>query len=163
LVAGTAKALEQCLLGLEERGAPLPLTAQPVLARAIAGLHALAARVRSRAAFDAGDEAEGAEIAAELEVLRNEAAPAAIVQDSESFAERAAVADEAHDVSPILEAPRESALESVPVAPVVVLTPPVVRMVMPPESVLEPEVSSAPSAPAATLVATSSAALAEPR
>src|SRR5207302_10899530 len=90
LVATTAKALEQCLLGLEERGAPLPLTAQPVLARAIAGLHALAARVRSRAAFDAGDEAEGAEIAAELELLRNEAAPTAMAEDSESFAARAA-------------------------------------------------------------------------
>ena len=48
LVATAAKALEQCLLGLEERGAPLPATAQPVLARAIAGLHALTARVRAR-------------------------------------------------------------------------------------------------------------------
>jgi len=38
--------LEQCLLGLEERGPPLPSLAQPVLARAIAGLHALTARVR---------------------------------------------------------------------------------------------------------------------
>src|SRR5205807_9915796 len=64
LVAGTAKALEQCLLGLEERGAPLPSAAQPVLARAIAGLHALAARVRSRAALDPAVAAEGAALAA---------------------------------------------------------------------------------------------------
>ena len=41
LVATAAKALEICLLGLQERGAPLPGAAQPVLARAVAGLTAL--------------------------------------------------------------------------------------------------------------------------
>ncbi|HZI83074.1 MAG TPA: Hpt domain-containing protein, partial [Casimicrobiaceae bacterium] len=121
LVATTAKALEQCLVGLEERGGPLPSTAQPVLARAIAGLHALAARVRSRTAFDAGNEAEGAEIAAELEALRQEAAPAATAEDGESFAERAAAEEEAHEAPAIVEAARGPELP--PIAPVVVLTP----------------------------------------
>src|SRR5262249_32493957 len=73
LVATTAKALEQCLIGLEERGAPLPSAAQPVLARAVTGLHAMTARLRAREAFTVADEAESAEIAAELEALRHEA------------------------------------------------------------------------------------------
>jgi chemosensory pili system protein ChpA (sensor histidine kinase/response regulator) len=120
LVASTAKALEQCLVGLDERGAPLPSTTQPVLARAIAGLHALTARLRARLPFDAGNEAEAAEIAAELEALRQEAAPAAVAEDSESFAERAAVADEAPP--PVETQPSEP--EPPPLAPVVVLTPP---------------------------------------
>jgi chemosensory pili system protein ChpA (sensor histidine kinase/response regulator) len=94
LVAATAKALEQCLLGLEERGPPLPSLAQPVLARAIAGLHALTARVRARDAFNAADEAEAAEIAADLETLRQEATPEMAVDDSESAAERVAAAEE---------------------------------------------------------------------
>ncbi|HEX8010857.1 MAG TPA: Hpt domain-containing protein [Casimicrobiaceae bacterium] len=111
LVATTAKALEQCLLGLEGRGAPLPSTAQPVLARAIAGLHALTARVRSRTAFDAGDRAEAAEIAAELEALRHEVTPETTAEDSESQAARAAAAEEAHEapapgpVAPAVAAP----------------------------------------------------------
>ena len=58
LVATTAKALEVCLLGLQERGAPLPGAAQPVLARAIAGLTVLAARVRAREWFRPTDEAK---------------------------------------------------------------------------------------------------------
>jgi chemosensory pili system protein ChpA (sensor histidine kinase/response regulator) len=120
LVASTAKALEQCLVSLDERGAPLPSTAQPVLARAIAGLHALSARLRARLPFDAGNEAEAAEIATELEALRQEASPAAIVQDSESFAERAAAADE----TPRLVQPPPAEPELPPLAPVVVLTPP---------------------------------------
>ena len=72
LVATVAKALEACLLGLQERGAPLPGTAQPVLARAIAGLTAFSGRVRARDGFRAADEAEGAEIIAELDALRQE-------------------------------------------------------------------------------------------
>ena len=97
LVATTAKALEQCLLGLEERGAPLPYAAQPVLARAVAGLHALTARVRARSPFNAADKAEAAEIVAELEALRHEAAPEAMADDSESIAARAAAEDEAQE------------------------------------------------------------------
>ena len=62
LVATVSKALEACLLGLQERGAPLPGAAQPVLARAIAGLTAISGRVRTRDGFRPADEAEGAEI-----------------------------------------------------------------------------------------------------
>jgi len=105
LVATTAKALEQCLIGLEERGAPLPSAAQPVLARAVAGLYTLTARLRSRTAFNAGDEAENAEIVAELEALRHEATPEAPIEDSESVAERAAAAEEEAQVAPTPEAP----------------------------------------------------------
>ena len=75
LVATTAKALEVCLLGLQERGAPLPGAAQPVLARAVAGLSALSARVRARESFRASDEAEAAEIINELETLRQDTVP----------------------------------------------------------------------------------------
>ena len=46
LLASTAKALEQCLLGLQARGAPAPGAALPVLARAIAGLDDACARVK---------------------------------------------------------------------------------------------------------------------
>ncbi len=53
LVASTAKVLEQCLLALQERGAPLPSAALPVLARAIAALRMLVGRVGNREAFNA--------------------------------------------------------------------------------------------------------------
>ena len=69
-MAKTANALELCLLALQERGAPLPGTAQPVLARAVAGLSVLSARVRSREAFQTTDATEAAEIIAELDALR---------------------------------------------------------------------------------------------
>ncbi|TMH55719.1 MAG: hypothetical protein E6H55_18005, partial [Betaproteobacteria bacterium] len=105
LVATTAKALEQCLLGLEERGAPLPYAAQPVLARAIAGLHALTARVRARSPFNAADQAEAAEIVAELEALRHEAAPTAVADDSESLAARVAAEYEARESPAATAAP----------------------------------------------------------
>jgi chemosensory pili system protein ChpA (sensor histidine kinase/response regulator) len=94
LLASTAKALEQCLLGLQARGAPLPGAALPVLARAIAGLTALAARVRRREAFDPGDEAEAIEIVGELETLRQEATTEPVLEDSESIAERVAEDEE---------------------------------------------------------------------
>ena len=115
LVATTAKALEQCLLGLEERGAPLPYAAQPVLARAVAGLDALTARVRARSPFNAADKAEAAEIVAELEALRHEAAPEATADDSESIAARAAAEDEAQEPSAVTAAERAAPVTS-PVA-----------------------------------------------
>ena len=121
LVAVTSKALEQCLLGLQDRGAPLSYAAQPVLARAIAGLHALAGRVRSRIAFNAADEAEAAEIAAELEALRQEAAPEAGEEDSESFAARTAAADDVRDAPRTVAAvpPPQSEAPAIVEAPVV--------------------------------------------
>ena len=94
LVATTAKALEVCLLGLQERGAPLPGAAQPVLARAVAGLSALSARVRARESFRASDEAEAAEIINELETLRQDTVPQRGIDDSEAVAARVADADE---------------------------------------------------------------------
>src|SRR6202022_1555925 len=75
LVATVSKALETRLLGLQERGAPLPGAAQPVVARAIAGLTAFSGRVRARDGFRAADEAEAAEIIAELDALRQETGP----------------------------------------------------------------------------------------
>ena len=116
LVATTAKALEQCLLGLEERGAPLPYAAQPVLARAVAGLHALTARVRARSPFNAADQAEAAEIVAELETLRYEAMPEAIADDdSESIAARTAAQEEAQE--PVAATAEPPAPVTAPAAP----------------------------------------------
>ena len=126
LVAGTAKALEQCLLGLEERGAPLPSAAQPVLARAIAGLHELTARVRARAAFNAADRAEAEEIGADLEALRHEATPETTAEDSESFAARAAAAEEAHEVptpAPLVLAMPQPKAPVIAIAPVISIVP----------------------------------------
>jgi len=73
LVATTARALEQALLALEERGAPFPGIAQPVLARAIAGLAHFVIRVKGRERFTSSDEREAADIVAELDELRQEA------------------------------------------------------------------------------------------
>ncbi|HEX6138460.1 MAG TPA: Hpt domain-containing protein, partial [Casimicrobiaceae bacterium] len=73
LIATTARALEQALLALEERGAPFPGIAQPVLVRATAGLSHFVGRVKRREGFTPSDEREAAEIAAELEELRQEA------------------------------------------------------------------------------------------
>jgi hypothetical protein len=47
----TARALEQALLALEERGAPFPSTVQPILARATAGLAHFVSRVKNRDGF----------------------------------------------------------------------------------------------------------------
>jgi chemosensory pili system protein ChpA (sensor histidine kinase/response regulator) len=124
LVATTAKALEQCLLGLEERGAPLPYAAQPVLARAVAGLHALTARVRARSPFNAADQAEAAEIVAELETLRYEAMPEAMADDdSESIAARTAAEEEAQEpAAATAEPPAPVTPPAAPEAPVVPIT-----------------------------------------
>jgi chemosensory pili system protein ChpA (sensor histidine kinase/response regulator) len=123
LVAAAAKALEQCLLGLEERGAPLPSAAQPVLARAVAGLRTLTERVRSRSGFSSADDAEAGEIVAELDALRQETTPATTADDSESLAERAAAEEEAQaappavvELRPVVPAPAPVEVPFVPVA-----------------------------------------------
>jgi chemosensory pili system protein ChpA (sensor histidine kinase/response regulator) len=141
LVATVAKALEACLLGLQERGAPLPGTAQPVLARAIAGLTAFSARVRAREGFRPADEAEGAEIITELDALRQESGPEPGDRDSETVAARVAEADE--------EAlPRPAAVTSTP----------------PPDETAESErpTLTAADRPILTAVATSSDSAAPP-
>jgi chemosensory pili system protein ChpA (sensor histidine kinase/response regulator) len=73
LIATTARALEQALLALEERGVPFPSTAQPVLARATAGLAHFVSRVKSREGFTPSDEREALDIATELDEMRKEA------------------------------------------------------------------------------------------
>jgi len=90
LIANTAGALEQALLALQRHGAPLPGAAQPVLARAIAGLDEFVIRVRARFGFMSAHEQEGADIERELESLRQDAmaassaeADAAIEQPTE--------------------------------------------------------------------------------
>ena len=59
LIATTARALEQALLALEERGAPFPSTAQPVLARATAGLAHFVSRVKQPRRLHAERRARG--------------------------------------------------------------------------------------------------------
>ena len=110
LIATTAKSLEQCLIGLAERGAPLPGAAQPILARAIEGLRALVGRVHARASFTASDAVEAAEIQQELETLRQEATPELGLADAEAHAEREA-ARALHDEEHASEAPVAAAIE----------------------------------------------------
>jgi chemosensory pili system protein ChpA (sensor histidine kinase/response regulator) len=108
LVAGTAKSLEQCLIGLAERGTPLPGAAQPILARAIEGLRVLVGRVHARAGFTASDAVEAAEIQQELETLRQEATPEPGLADAEAQAEREAARalhDEEHASAPPVAVP----------------------------------------------------------
>jgi chemosensory pili system protein ChpA (sensor histidine kinase/response regulator) len=94
LIAATAKALEQALLALQQHGAPVPGSAQPVLARAIAGLSEFAARVRARFGFLSAHEQEAADIQRELEMLRQDAVQALPV-DAETVAAEAAERDDA--------------------------------------------------------------------
>ena len=129
LLAAVAKALEQCLLGLEERGPPLPSTAQPVLARAVAGLRMLAGRVRSQQAFASADDAEAGEIVAELDALRQEATPASTADDSESLAARAAAEEDLQAPPP---PPTELRVSSPPPGPVEVPFVPVASPSVPP-------------------------------
>ncbi|HVE50664.1 MAG TPA: Hpt domain-containing protein [Casimicrobiaceae bacterium] len=76
LIAALAKALELTLIALAQRGAPMPATSQPVLARAVAGLRRLVSHVQARTSFHPGDSAEAREIHVELDALRQEATQA---------------------------------------------------------------------------------------
>jgi chemosensory pili system protein ChpA (sensor histidine kinase/response regulator) len=96
LIADTSKLLEQCLLALQQRAEPLPSAAQPVLARAVAGLRTLVGRVRGRESFGASDVDEAGEIQRDLEALRQETTREAVLADAEAQAEHEAVRDE-HD------------------------------------------------------------------
>ena len=95
LVATTAKALEQCLLALQQAPGPVPSAAQPVLARAIAGLTTLAAKVKQQDAFTAPDAVEADEIQRELDLLRHEAS-----QASSRLEASPAASEAAPDVAP---------------------------------------------------------------
>ncbi len=92
VVATTAKALEQALLALAERDPPLPSSAQPVIARAVACLADLVARIKSRTAFVAAEQREAAETTAELDTLRLDDASAGA--DAESLAAEVAARDD---------------------------------------------------------------------
>ena len=94
LIAATAKSLEQTLLALQQREAPLPGAALPVLARAIEGLRAFVGRVRVRSSFSAADAQEAADIQHELESMRQEADAELAIADAESQAEHEAARDE---------------------------------------------------------------------
>ncbi|HMA30985.1 MAG TPA: Hpt domain-containing protein, partial [Casimicrobiaceae bacterium] len=113
LIAGTAQALEQALLALEQHGAPFPSRAQPVLARATAGLAHFVGRVKAREGFSSSDEREAADIRVELEELRQEATANAPTldlllgdDDLEPAAELEAVAE------PEFEAPAGSSADA---------------------------------------------------
>ncbi len=99
VVATTAKALEQCLLGLQQLSPPRS-AAQLVLARAVEGLGALVGRVKARTGFTPADITEAGEIQRELEMLRQESTAEPTPADAEAQAEHDAAHDEhgdAHD------------------------------------------------------------------
>ncbi len=119
LVAVTAKGLEQTLIALEQRGAPLPGTAQPVLARAIAGLALLVGRIKAAQPFAHQDADEAAAIQKELDELRLEASTE--VEDAEAVALDVARREEDAAATPAEVAP-EPEYEA-DAAPVVELPP----------------------------------------
>jgi chemosensory pili system protein ChpA (sensor histidine kinase/response regulator) len=86
MVAVTAKALEQTMIGLEQNGVPLPGAAQPVLGRAIAGLGQFVQRVKDREPFRADDAEEARLIQAELDELRQGAAAGPLDAEIEAAA-----------------------------------------------------------------------------
>ena len=92
LVAVTALGLEHALIALEQNGPPMRSTAYPVLARAIAGLAMLVARVKAQAAFTHFHTDEAGAIQRELDELRQEAAAGA--SDAEAAAAEIARLDE---------------------------------------------------------------------
>ena len=115
IVATTAKALEQCLLGLQQQS-PHPSAAQPVLARAVEGLRMLVERVKARVGFTHADVTEAGEIQRELEMLRQESAAEPTPADAEAQAEH----DAAHDEHEARPAPALAALRE----PEIVVPPP---------------------------------------
>jgi chemosensory pili system protein ChpA (sensor histidine kinase/response regulator) len=92
LVADTAKAVEQVLIALEQRGAPLPGSALPVLAHAVSALVHFCGRVKSRSEFTPADRDETRIILDEIDDLRAQAA--ADASDAESEAEELARRDD---------------------------------------------------------------------
>jgi chemosensory pili system protein ChpA (sensor histidine kinase/response regulator) len=108
-IASTAEALEQASIALEVRGAPMPATAYPVLARAVAALRMLVSSVKERRAFLPGELAESEAVQRELAEARAEAA----VPGSDTGV---AVIEEAllgHD-EPAPDAPEDSAPSPAP-------------------------------------------------
>ena len=114
MIAVMAKSLEQALIALSQHGAPIPASAQPILARAVDGLAQFVGRVRDRAEFTAADLSEVGDIQGELETLRREVVGAATV-DAETAAVEAARRDEALQ-APADEIPADEALFDTPPA-----------------------------------------------
>ena len=95
LIASQAKALELTLIALAQREASMPGAAQPVLARAIAGLRALVGCVQRREGVRATDEVEAKAIAIELDDLRAEAMAGELADAETAAANQAALDDQA--------------------------------------------------------------------
>jgi chemotaxis protein histidine kinase CheA len=70
LVATAAKSLEQCLLGFAQLAPTMRAPALPVLGRGIRCVTQLAGRIRACTGFTAEDATEAAEVARELDALR---------------------------------------------------------------------------------------------
>ena len=130
LIATQAKALELALIALQQRGAPMPAAAQPVLARAIESLRALVICVQAKDIFHVRDEVESGAVVAELEQLRHDATTED-VPDAETAAAEAAARDEevaVATVAPDAAAPPASPRRSsgTPVAPLPIEAAPLV-------------------------------------
>jgi len=153
LIAALSKALEQALIALQQRGAPLPSAAQPVLAAGVTALVNCIARLRDRTAFAEADIAEAGTATRDLEALRRDVIGAATI-DAETAAEEAAERDErAHGDDS--EAEAEAALE--PEAAVEAETPDAGPIDVPPALAVEtpetPDISDAEVAAADAAIA----------
>ena len=111
-IARTSKALEQALIALQQRGAPLPTSAQAVLAGAIDHLAQCVTRVRDRIAFTGDDLARADAVTRELEALRRDVMGAAAV-DAETAAAEAADRDE-RQPEVAAEIPVDAAVDPLP-------------------------------------------------
>ena len=92
LIASTAKALEQCLLALQQGTGPRPEGALPTLAGAVRGLRSFVESVKVRRSFDAVDAANADQLQQELEILRHAASAEPAALDAETQAEQEAEA-----------------------------------------------------------------------
>jgi chemosensory pili system protein ChpA (sensor histidine kinase/response regulator) len=105
MVAATAKSLEQTLIALEQRGAPMPGSAHPVIARAIAALTVFVQRIKAQTPFTAADADEAAIVQREVDELRQDAA-IEVVDAEAAAAELARREEEPRDAAaPATEGP----------------------------------------------------------
>ncbi|MET0203517.1 MAG: Hpt domain-containing protein, partial [Casimicrobiaceae bacterium] len=138
-IARTSKALEQALIALQQRGAPLPTSAQAVLAGAIDHLAQCVTRVRDRIAFTGDDLARADAVTRELEALRRDVMGAAAV-DAETAAAEAADRDE-RQPEVAAEIPVDAAVDPLPASemPQDVAAPELVAFVEAPSESAMPE------------------------
>jgi chemosensory pili system protein ChpA (sensor histidine kinase/response regulator) len=107
LVAALAKAFELALSALEQRGAPLPTSALPLLGRATHALRNLVQSIRDRKSFLAGDEVEARTVQDDLDVLRQDVVSGIELDAETAAAHAAAREDEA-------EAPQADTADAIP-------------------------------------------------